>query len=213
MHILLSDRMVQNKVLVAYAKQLLSWFVRELQFLYGEIFVTYNVHSMIHLADDCVNFGESLNHLSSFSFESFLGQMKRMVQKSHQTVTQIIKQLNERKKLDIFLKERNGKKVPFRKANEKIKSNVQDRVYFIQDKGFVLVEEVLVDLVKCKALNPYSTRKLFPDYFETSDLDVCYVDSLTNFKTIHINKNELFNKGLMHTYSKRWLCFFCPETL
>ena len=59
---------------------------------------------MVHLADDCVNFGESL-YLSSFPFESFLGEMKRMVQKSHQTVPQIVKQLNERKKLDIFLKD------------------------------------------------------------------------------------------------------------
>ncbi|XP_065676298.1 uncharacterized protein LOC136092306 [Hydra vulgaris] len=208
MHILLSDRMVQNKVLVAYAKQLLSWFVREVQILYGEIFVTYNVHSMIHLADDCVNFGESLNHLSSFPFESFLGQIKRMVHKSHQTVTQIVKQLDERKKLDIFLKERNSKEVLIRMANDKIKSNVRDRVYFIKDKGFVLVEEVLVDIVKCKALNPCSTRKFFPDYFETSDLDIFYVDSLTNLKTIFVNKNELFNKGLMIPIPKGGYAFF-----
>ena len=53
----------------------------------------------------------------------------------------IVKQLDERKKLYIFLKERNGKEVPFRIANDKIKSNVRDRVYFIQDKGFVLEEE------------------------------------------------------------------------
>ncbi|XP_065651135.1 uncharacterized protein LOC136079330 [Hydra vulgaris] len=100
--------MVKNELLVLpYAKQLLIWFVREVQILYGEIFVTYNVHSMIHLADDCVNFGESLDHLSAFPFENFLGQIKKMVQKSHQTVAQIVNQLNERKKLDIFLRERN----------------------------------------------------------------------------------------------------------
>ena len=98
---------------------------------------------MIHLADDCVNFGESLNHLSSFPFESFLGQMKRMVQKSHQTVTQIVKELDERKKLDIFLKERNGKEVHFRMANDKIKSNERDRVYFIQDKGLNFSQIIL----------------------------------------------------------------------
>ena len=46
------------------------------QLLYGETLVTYNVHFLIHLADDCRKFGKSLNSLSAFPFKSYLGQLK-----------------------------------------------------------------------------------------------------------------------------------------
>jgi len=44
--------------------------------LYGKIQLVYNVHSLIHLADDAKQHG-ALDHISSFPFESYLGRLKK----------------------------------------------------------------------------------------------------------------------------------------
>lgn len=56
---------------------------REAKDLYGETFISHNIHSLIHLADECENFSCSLNKLSAFPFENFLGSMKRLVRKKN----------------------------------------------------------------------------------------------------------------------------------
>nr|CAH0112032.1 unnamed protein product [Daphnia galeata] len=51
-----------------YAKQLLVLFVTEARAIYGEKFLSYNVHNLIHLADDVRHFG-NLDSFSAFAFE------------------------------------------------------------------------------------------------------------------------------------------------
>ncbi|KAF9742723.1 hypothetical protein NGRA_3609, partial [Nosema granulosis] len=53
-------------------RQLLVNFVTGAQYLYGAGFVSYNVHSLIHLPDDYMKFG-NLNSVSCFIFENYLG--------------------------------------------------------------------------------------------------------------------------------------------
>ena len=66
------------------------------QLLYGETFVTYKVHSLIHLADDCRKFGKSFNSLSAFPYESFLGQLKWLVRNKTNHIGQVPRRLSER---------------------------------------------------------------------------------------------------------------------
>jgi hypothetical protein len=47
-------------------------FVTGAQYLYGAGFVSYNVHSLIHLPDDYIKF-RNLNSVSCFIFENYLG--------------------------------------------------------------------------------------------------------------------------------------------
>ena len=69
-----------------YANQLMHYFVKNSVKLYGEEFVVYNVHSLIHVADDVRRFG-SLNKINAFPFESYLGKLKKNGQNSTQTIT------------------------------------------------------------------------------------------------------------------------------
>lgn len=78
-----------------YAKQLLVQFVTEFAELYGENQIVYNVHCLVHIADDVARFG-ALDHLSAFPFESFLGKLKRLIRKPNFPLQQVIRRLSER---------------------------------------------------------------------------------------------------------------------
>lgn len=59
----------------------------------------YNVHALIHLADDCANHSCSLNYLSSFPYENCLGVIKRLVRNSNNPISQVVKRVGERTRL------------------------------------------------------------------------------------------------------------------
>jgi hypothetical protein len=68
MSILLHSDVNFRNVHTGYARELLFYFVKTSELIYGETFVSYNVHSLIHIADDVENFGKSLNDISALLF-------------------------------------------------------------------------------------------------------------------------------------------------
>lgn len=79
----------------ACAKSLLHYFVTESIKLYGENFVIYNIHNLVHLADDVLKFGP-LDTFSAFSFESYLYFLQKILKKGEKPLQQLHKLLEER---------------------------------------------------------------------------------------------------------------------
>ena len=80
-----------------YIKQALEMFVKNFARIYGSHVLTYNVHNLLHLVDDAKLFG-SLDNVSCFPFENFLGFLKQLIskhQKKH-PIAQIIRRLEEK---------------------------------------------------------------------------------------------------------------------
>ena len=77
-----------------YAHELLVTFVTHFGNLYGKDMLTYNVHGLVHLANEVKKFG-SLDNTSAFVFESFLGRLKRMIRKPGSPLEQIIRRISE----------------------------------------------------------------------------------------------------------------------
>jgi hypothetical protein len=77
-----------------YAKQLLTVCVSNMQVLYGEGMMVYNVHALIHLADDAQKFG-ALDNISSFPFENALKSLKKLVRKPAFPLQQICRRIEE----------------------------------------------------------------------------------------------------------------------
>lgn len=59
--------------------------------------IVYNVHGLIHLADDAKTF-KSLENISAFPFENFLASLKNIIRKPEFPLAHIIRRLSEKAK-------------------------------------------------------------------------------------------------------------------
>lgn len=64
-----------NRNKVNYAKRLIDWFIETYKDLYGEQYISHNVHSISHLPDNVNNFG-CLDNFSAFKFENEMQKLK-----------------------------------------------------------------------------------------------------------------------------------------
>ena len=80
MTILLQESHDLRLMYLPYAKDLLQYFVHNCKDIYGNTFTVYNVHNLLHIADDCENFNCSLNDILCFTYENFLQRIKNCLQ-------------------------------------------------------------------------------------------------------------------------------------
>jgi hypothetical protein len=89
-----SDRRYSRRFASRFISSLLGTRHADSINLYGQNFAVYNVHSLTHIVDDARKYG-CLDSVSSFSFESFLGRLKRSVRKPQFVLQQISNRLSE----------------------------------------------------------------------------------------------------------------------
>ena len=88
MRFLLNDSTAESDLVVV--TEILQTFVAECTNLYGVGFISYNVHSLLHLVDDYKMYG-CLDGVSCFPFESCLGLLKNSVHSGHKPFQQVCK--------------------------------------------------------------------------------------------------------------------------
>ena len=84
-----------------YAHDILCRFVGQAGNIYGTDFLVYNVHGLIHLANDVKVFGR-LDSYSAFPFENFLGHFKLLVRKPQFPLQQVARRISEWVQQGIF---------------------------------------------------------------------------------------------------------------
>ena len=93
--ILLETNRERRNTYLDYATKLLEFFVKNCQHIYGDSFTVYNVHSLLHLADDVRHFNCSLNEISCFPFENYMQQLKKHVRNGKSPIVQVAKRIAE----------------------------------------------------------------------------------------------------------------------
>lgn len=92
LHVACSILIICNDLLsnnnIEYAHSLLTYFVTTFSELYGNEYISHNVHNLLHMSSDVKNFG-FLDSYSAFPFENFLQSLKKLVRKHEKPGPQI----------------------------------------------------------------------------------------------------------------------------
>ena len=191
--ILVSPKLVATHA--GYANTLLQTFVTHYGDLYGKDLIVYNVHGLLHLAQDCKNFG-CLDSISAFPFENYLGKLKRFVRKPSHPLAQIIRRLSEETSLDPKLepkpnlrKEHSHGPVPVGpvvREYAEMKSEYFTIKIQANNNTFVIENKVcrVSNIIECRdgvyvAYNEFTNSTPFFSYpFDSSSLNIVCVSQL-----------------------------------
>lgn len=124
-----------HKTHLQISKKMLQSFIVNMADLYGDEHIVYNVHSLIHITDEVEKFG-CLDEFSSFPFESYMFQIKRLLHKNCQPLTEIANRIMEMNNASYTKNTRAQIKYPLLKK----KQNVNGEIIYgeIVLKGFTL---------------------------------------------------------------------------
>ncbi|KAF0708264.1 Uncharacterized protein FWK35_00025951 [Aphis craccivora] len=75
---------------LTFCRELLNYFIKMFSEIYGEQFISHNIHALEHICDDYINFG-SLENCSAFPFENHMSVLKKYLRKCHQPLQQAVK--------------------------------------------------------------------------------------------------------------------------
>lgn len=107
---------------IQQAQSLLELFVENFPIIFGEESVSFNVHSLLHIAEDVAKYG-TLSEFAAYDFENRLQKLKKHVRKP----TQIIQQIVNKERHETFIKE---EKSGFVRCKEGIKGVYFNHCYF-----------------------------------------------------------------------------------
>ena len=75
--LLVSDNYVNTLSNITISRKLFNIFIKKGKELYGDSFLVYNVHSLIHLVDDAEILG-SIDNFSAFPFKNYLQKLNKL---------------------------------------------------------------------------------------------------------------------------------------
>lgn len=77
-----------------YCNVLVRTFLTQFSEVFGTQYLTYNIHSLVHLVEDCKDRGV-VDNFSCFRYESFLFRLKRFIRSANLPLQQIINRISE----------------------------------------------------------------------------------------------------------------------
>lgn len=105
--------------LLDLAHTLLLHYIEYYGDIYGEDFITSNVHNLSHLVDDVKRFG-ILSKFNAYPFESKLYQIKNLIRSGNLPLTQVAKRINE---INEFVQQN----LPLKSSNPQLKKPILEK--------------------------------------------------------------------------------------
>lgn len=85
--------------LLPLAETLFDHFIEYFREIYGQAYMTSNIHNLTHVIDDVRMFGE-LDTFSAYPFENMLGRIKRLLKSGKNPLVQVAKRISEQSKFE-----------------------------------------------------------------------------------------------------------------
>ncbi|XP_072747535.1 uncharacterized protein [Anoplolepis gracilipes] len=204
-----------------YTQSLLQYFIKQFIVIYGEEYISHNVHGLIHIVDDSRIFG-NLDCYSAFPFENYLQYLKKCVRKPDAPLVQIINRIQEsqnvliikpQEKIQLQVEQEHcagpllagNFSVQYRKLiiNNNISFSLRfgDNCCYLKDKSIILIENFVQQednyyIIGRKFIN---ITDFIDEPFKSSILDIYLVYNLSELLMWSVN--EIENKFIILPYN------------
>jgi len=199
----------------AYANSLLVWFASNYGNIYGNEYLSHNVHNVIHLANDVKTFG-NLDNFSCFKFENHMQKIKKKLHQSGKPLEELSNRMFEELQLPIQPYERtmqypiivyktrsDNKDISYLQFKcFKIAINKSDNCVLLDDNSVVFILDIFEqNRVLCfraqRFLNP---KSLFNTPCESKRLGIYMLSNVTKSDIITIPVARIQKKCLKLKY-------------
>jgi hypothetical protein len=208
MFILLSD-MASDNEWNKVAHDLLERFVKGCMNVYGSQFLVYNIHGLLHIHTDGINFG-NLDNVSTFPFENFMQRIKKLLYSNNYLVEQVAKRLVESESLNtnfsLYINSNNSfinlyslKRI-CKNGDNCFKLNSGKIVKLVEFDG----QNGLVYTFKCQEFLYLSKVKHYP--IDSTSLGIYRSISLSEIFVIPLNNSDIFCKYLCLPHKNSYFC-------
>ncbi|XP_065080788.1 uncharacterized protein LOC135703463, partial [Ochlerotatus camptorhynchus] len=93
------------------ARKMLEKFIIDFMTIYGQQYITSNIHNLQHIVDEVEAFG-SLSTMAAYPFENGLQRLKHLIRSGSKTLEQVINRLSELNSHDYYKTHQSSKKYP-----------------------------------------------------------------------------------------------------
>lgn len=188
-----SNDEIRNSYL-PYARELLKCFVQQCRDIYGQSFIVYNVHNLLHLVDDVENYQCSLNDICAFPYENELHKIKQLVRSSNNLVSQVFKRLTEKKMS-------NESKVSEAKHRIYISTKYKNNCFMLKNEDFVFLrKQKNYGYYECDVLCQSQTEIFFTEPCNSKLINIVFMKNKSNFKKKVIHLEQLHIKVMKLPY-------------
>ncbi|KAK6186492.1 hypothetical protein SNE40_008521 [Patella caerulea] len=208
-----------------YAEQLLISFVQHFAEMYGKHLVSYNVHCLIHLANDVRLYGP-LDQFSAFPFENFLKSIKRLLRTPTCPLQQVVRRLKEKKGISgrsfnfqtICKKEHSAGPVPnnfqlYRQYSEIHTENLfistkeGDNALYIGQHIYIVNNILLLNEAVMLVCRKFTSRaSFFHCPLDSLDIGIAFVSKL-NKRYVVFQLSEITAKAVLLPYQNGFVSF------
>jgi len=186
------------------ARSLLKKFVRKCINLYGHEFAVYNLHGLLHLHEDALNFG-TLDNASTFAFENFMQKIKHYIHSHNFHLEQVAKRILEGQALEFDAT----------KNSKRIQKNVCVLSCKKGDNCFMLKSNIIVVLCKVAVLEPeikyfcnvfqnFSAVKEYP--IDSAKLGIYEVQNVYVSMNMAIEQSDILYKCMKLPFKSGHIC-------
>lgn len=209
--ILLHTKLYLNTEWLNTARQMLLIFVNKCSTLYGKEFCIFNIHNLVHITDDVENLKYSLEELSCFPFENYLGILVSMLRRWNKPLAQIINRLSEndtptiRKNItDIIVKTQNNKKsIEF--SHFKLKAyGLRDCYVFLKNGHVLQITDILENTVCGRLSSELTTFYKYP--IISKNIGIFKFNNFLN-NTVSYPLSEIVYKAFVVRYHSHFVAY------
>lgn len=173
----------------------LSYFISLLS-----TFVVFNLHNLMHIANDVENFKCSLNEVAAFPFENNLQTLKHMVQGGKNPTAQVCKRMTESEAV--------GGRVCKSMRKKFISAGGCDSMFFFSNNQVAEVTKKLKDsTVACNIYSTCSTESFFTVPCDSKLFDICFMRKECRLKWKVLYRTSLEHKVVCLPYGDGRVAF------